>query len=321
MNTHHNPLYQLHILILVLCLGLGTLTACSEDPEPESGTPIYYISSEGTRLETHSFPVEGTGVEPKIAQMLDYLAATPENLSYQAPLNMGFTLVDYTFDSGRLTLDMSIEYYDLNPMTEVLVRAAIVRTLCQISSVNYVRFTVAGETLVDNAGESVSWMNESLFISNDGNAINTYESARIRLYFATEDGTRLVSAYREKYYLTSMSKERFIVEEMIAGPSGQISGIYATISPETDIISVSTRDGVCYVNLDSDFLTVYNNVSTEIAIYSLVNSLTDLSYVSKVQILINGEVPGNFASTYEQNPDIVTTLSSIYTEESAEDGQ
>ena len=312
---------KLHILILILCLTVGGLTGCGDSSESEEGTPIYYISSEGTKLETHSFPIEGTTVDSKVQQMLEYLAQTPENLSYQAPLSMGFQILTYSFDSGKLTLDMSIDYYNLSPVTEVLVRAAIVRTLCQITGVGYVRFTVAGETLLDNAGEAVSWMNDSLFISNDGNAINTYESARIRLYFATEDGTRLVSAYREKYYLTSMSKERFIVEEMIAGPSGQISGIYATISPETDIISVNTRDGVCYVNLDADFLTAYNNVSTEVAVYSLVNSLTDLSYVNKVQILINGELPGTFESTYEQNMDIVTTLSSIYTEESAQDTQ
>jgi germination protein M len=319
MNRKH--IGKLHILLLVLCLMTCSLTGCREGSGSEEGTPIYYISSEGTKLETHSFEVEGTGAENRVRQMLDYLAQTPENLSYQAPLSMGFQLLSYTLDNGKLSLDMSIEYYDLSPATEVLVRAALVRTLCQVSSVNHVRITVAGESLMDNAGETVGWMDESLFISNDGNAINTYESARIRLYFATEDGTQLVSAYREKYYLTSMSKERFIVEEMIAGPSGQISGIYATISPETDIISVNTRDGVCYVNLDSDFLTVYNNVSTEIAIYSLVNSLTDLSYVSKVQILINGEVPGTFASTYEQNTDIVTTLSSIYTEQSQQDAQ
>ena len=71
----------------------------------------------------------------------------------------------------------------------------------------------------------------------------------------------------------------------------------------------TTKDAFCYVNLDDSFLTVVNNVSTEVSIYALVNSLVELSNVNQVQILINGEVPASFSSTtFERNLDIVTTL-------------
>lgn len=63
------------------------------------------------------------------------------------------------------------------------------------------------------------------------------------------------------------------------------------INPETKIINILTKDGICYVNLDSSFLTVVNNVSTEVAVYSIVNSLVELDNINKVQILVNGEVP------------------------------
>ena len=100
-----------------------------------------------------------------------------------------------------------------------------------------------------------------------------------------------------------------MVEELILGPSGQIEGLYPSVNPQTKIINVMTKDGICYVNLDSSFLSAVNNVSTEISIYSIVNSLIELSNVNKVQILINGEVPANFAtSTFERNLDYVTTL-------------
>ena len=70
-----------------------------------------------------------------------------------------------------------------------------------------------------------------------------------------------------------------------------------------------TTDGVCYVNLDENFLMVVNNVSTDVSIYSIVNSLSELSNVNKVQILINGEVPSSFSSSvFERNLDIVTTI-------------
>ena len=99
-----------------------------------------------------------------------------------------------------------------------------------------------------------------------------------------------------------------MVEELIAGPSGQGEGQYPSINPNTKILSVMTRDGVCYVNLDENFLSVVNNVSTDVSVYSIVNSLIELSNVNKVQILVNGEVPQAFSSTtFERNRDIVVT--------------
>ena len=63
------------------------------------------------------------------------------------------------------------------------------------------------------------------------------------------------------------------------------------------------------MNLDSAFLTVVGNVSTDVAIYSIVNSLVELTNINKVQILINGEVPDSFSnSTFERNLDYVTIL-------------
>ena len=106
-----------------------------------------------------------------------------------------------------------------------------------------------------------------------------------------------------------MPMERFIVEELILGPSGKVEGLYPTINPETKILGVTTQDGVCYVNFDSGFLTSVNNVQAETAIYSIVNSLTELGNVTKVQILVGGEVPAGYEkSVYERNLEYVSSL-------------
>ena len=152
-------------------------------------------------------------------------------------------------------------------------------------------------------------MSADQFIDNDGNEINTYELAKIKLYFADESGTSLIAANREKHYSTNTPMERFVVEELIAGSTGQVEGLYPSINPSTKIVNVMTKDGICYVNLDESFLTVVNNVSTDLSIYAIVNSLVELSNINRVQILINGEVPASFsAASYERNLDIVTVL-------------
>lgn len=242
-------------------------------------------------------------------ETMTFLSTTPEKLEYKAPFDMGFQVLDYEVEDGKLVINVDKAYSELSVTTEVLVRAAVVRTLTQLSNVKYVTITLEGSQLYDNAGELVGWMNAEQFINNDGNEINTYELVKVKLYFANADGDKLIAAYREKHYSTNTPLERFVVEELIAGPSGQIEGLYPVINPETKIINILTKDGICYVNLDSSFLTVVNNVSTEVAVYSIVNSLVELDNINKVQILVNGEVPSTFSnSTFERNLDYVTTL-------------
>ncbi len=299
---------KVSLFVLLLCM-LGAIACGQEEQENENMIPVYYLSSSETKVEMHEHVMESETAQEQLEELLICLSTSPVKLEYKAPLAMGFQVRDITLEDKRLSMDVDAAYKSMSATTEVLVRAAIVRTLTQLENISYVRITVEGEPLFDNAGEMVGWMNADQFINNDGNEINTYEPARIKLYFAIEDGTKLVGAFREKHYSTNTPLERFVVEELIAGPSGQVQGLYPTINPETKILSIMTKDGVCYVNLDSSFLTVVNNVSTEVAVYSIVNSLVELSNINKVQILVNGEVPASFStSTFERNLDYVTTL-------------
>lgn len=298
------------IVSLLACVYVMLFAGCGEQSEiPQNGCPVYFVSNSETKVETHYHAMTGTTVDEKLEELLQCLATNPEKLEYKAPLNMGFQVLSTKLEEGTLQMDVDAAYKELAATTEVLVRAAIVRTLTQLEEISYVLITVEGEQLYDNNGSPVGRMNASQFIVNDGNAINTHELARIRLYFASEDGTSLIAAYRERHYSTNTSLERLVVEELIAGPTGQIEGLYPSVNPATKIINVTTKDGICYVNLDESFLTVVNNVSTEVSVYSIVNSLAELSNVTKVQVLINGEVPSAFSNKiYDRNLDIVTVL-------------
>jgi len=81
--------------------------------------------------------------------------------------------------------------------------------------------------------------------------------------------------------------EKLVMEQLIGGPEGNEAN--PTINPATKVINVTVNDGTCYVNLDQTFLTQVYTVSSEVTIYSIVNSLVELDNVNKVQILVNGE--------------------------------
>lgn len=299
-----------YVLTGMLLMLLAVLTGCgTREPETGKKISVYYVNTAETKVEVHDQYLNTKTPEEQLEETMTFLSTTPEKLEYKVPFDMGFQVLDYEVEDGKLVINVDKAYSELSVTTEVLVRAAVVRTLTQLSNVKYVTITVEGSQLYDNAGELVGWMNAEQFINNDGNEINTYELVKVKLYFANADGDKLIAAYREKHYSTNTPLERFVVEELIAGPSGQIEGLYPVINPETKIINILTKDGICYVNLDSSFLTVVNNVSTEVAVYSIVNSLVELDNINKVQILVNGEVPSTFSnSTFERNLDYVTTL-------------
>ena len=299
-----------YVLTGMLLMLLAVLTGCgTREPETGKKISVYYVNTAETKVEVHDQYLNTKTPEEQLEETMTFLSTTPEKLEYKAPFDMGFQVLDYEVEDGKLVINVDKAYSELSVTTEVLVRAAVVRTLTQLSNVKYVTITLEGSQIYDYAGVLVGWMNAEQFINNDGNEINTYELVKVKLYFANADGDKLIAAYREKHYSTNTPMERFVVEELIAGPSGQIEGLYPVINPETKIINILTKDGICYVNLDSSFLTVVNNVSTEVAVYSIVNSLVELDNINKVQILVNGEVPSTFSnSTFERNLDYVTTL-------------
>lgn len=306
MREWMKKLYGLLLVIVTVCV----LSACGEkEQENKDVIQVYGISTTETKVEAH--PHEMTAKQPRerLDELILCMETSPEKLEYKVPLAMGFQVLDVSWEDNKVQLNVDAAYLNMPMTTEVLVRAAIVRTLTQLDGINYVGITVEGNQLFDSTGSPVNWMNADQFIDNDGNEINTYDQVRVKLYFANEAGTNLIAAYREKYYSTNIPLERFVVDELLAGPSGKVEGLYPTINPATKVVSIMTKDGICYVNLDENFLTVVNNVSTDVAVYSIVNSLAELSNINKVQILINGEVPESFqTTTFERNLDIVTTL-------------
>lgn len=140
--------------------------------------------------------------------------------------------------------------------------------------------------------------------------INSYERVKLKLYFADETGTELREITRTVVYNSNISMEKLVVEQLIAGPNSK--EVYPTINPETKVNNVTVKDGTCYVNLNENFLTQTYNVSSEVTIYSIVNSLVELANVNKVQISINGETDGTyretipFSTVFERNLEVIS---------------
>lgn len=304
---------KLIFMLMIFCLFLTASCGGEEQVDKSRIYKIYDINKDETKIFSNEYVAENTGEEALIDELLTQLAATPEKLEYKAPLAGEFKLLSYSVEEGQLILNFDEHYKEQPVTTEVLVRAAIVRTMTQIEGIDYVSFYVKNDPLTDRDGNVLGTMSADTFVDNSGSEINAYEKATLRLYFANKEGNRLIETNRKLVYNTNISMEKLIVEQLINGPSEQVKGeVYPTINPDTKIISVMVKDGTCYVNLSENFLTAAGNVTSDVTIYSIANSLVELSNVNKVQIAVEGETNIMFrentslVTLFERNLDIVT---------------
>ncbi len=292
------------VLFLLACL----LCSCKQDVPEGTPVAISYLNREKTSVVSETGYITATETDAVIAELIEKLSTQPSRYDIVPPL-ANLTLLSTSFSDGILVLNFDTSYKSMSSTEEVLTRAAIVRTLDGLEEVTGVSITVAGEALMDVIGNPVGVMTADQFVDNPGTDISSYEQARLHLYFANSDGTALVDTYRTIAYSTNISMDRLVMEQIIAGPN--IDEVIPTIPGDTRIISIAVNDGVCYVNLDEHFLTAMGNVSAEVSIYSIVNSLVELTNVNKVSISVNGasdimyRESISLASVFERNLELV----------------
>lgn len=299
--------------LLCLCV-LLSLSACGSrgDARSEDGINVYYVNREETRIFSSPYmdELDISDVNDSVMELIDELKRVPEKLEYEAPIAGDVELLDVTLSDKLLTLNFAPGYAEVSSVREILLRAAIVRTLTQIDGVDFVTFLVNGEPLADAKGNIIGNMSADTFIYNAGNEINAYERMQLTLYFANEKGDGLIPVYRTVVYNSNIALERLVVDQLILGPQNDIAN--PTINPATGVLRVSVSDGICYVDLDSAFLTEPYAVQPQVALYSIVNSLAELPGINKVQILIGGETNVDFmesinlSNVLERNLDIVS---------------
>ena len=293
--------------MIALLLVMSFASACNEgsgiikDTVGSQGYAVYYVNNAETRIFSHAYELRSDPEETLTAidELLEELQRVPDKLEYEAPIAGDVVLRNHYFADGLLTIDFTSEYREVVQVREILLRAAIVRTLTQIPAVEHVTFLIDGEPLTDNKGNVVGHMTADTFIYNAGNEINSYERIQLTLYFANEDGDGLLPVYRTVVYNSNISMERLIVDQLIVGPKSDKT--YPLINPQTGVNTVSVRDGICYVDFNNAFLVQVYPVSGEVTLYAIVNSLAELPGVNKVQISVDGESAIDYMETVNLN--------------------
>lgn len=301
------------LLLLAACLCACRTAATgqtqAETGSSERGMKMYYLNKGTTRVVSEEYVPENTEQQELLKELLGVLQTDPENVEYRKPISTEVKVLNARIENRQAYISFDNAYTAIPSLTETLSRAAIVRTLTQIEGVDTVLFYVNEQPLVDSLGQAVGRMRASDFIDDLGGDINDYEKTTLSLYFTNEEGDRLIECKRELMYNNTVPMERLVLEQLIKGPSTE--GLYPVLPSETKLLTISTREGVCYVNLDASFLTGSVNTNETVPVYAIVNSLVELPNVNKVQIAINGETTKkyrelvSFDKMFERNLDII----------------
>ena len=259
------------MLLLVLC---AVCVGCGTKGKREDEMYIYYLNADGNALLQETYPLmDEKGVLEKIR--------------LHAVLPKGVEIDRYKLDRLQLSLYFNEMYLEMSKSTEVLVRAAIVQSMTQLPNVEFVSFYVGNEPLRDGTGNPVGLMSEQDFVQNTGSSIDSYQTTNLKLYFADKDGKQLKEIKKTNIrYNANTPIEKLVVEQLMKGTSA--SGSQSIIPKTTKLLGVSVKDGICYVNFDSKFVSDSYDLNPEVAIYAVVNSVIANANVTKVQILIDG---------------------------------
>ncbi len=110
----------------------------------------------------------------------------------------------------------------------------------------------------------------------------------VKIYFSNKDGSAVVLETREVPVVNG-AKLKAILDAMISGPKDK--NLIGTIPDGTNVRSLKIDGDTAFIDFSEEF--VKNNpggsASESMTIYSIVNTVTELSNIKKVQFLINGK--------------------------------
>ncbi|MCQ2495959.1 MAG: GerMN domain-containing protein [Lachnospiraceae bacterium] len=297
-------------VLLITGLILMSFSACQLLPESASGTTdygsaveadgrsvkLYYTDSSLEELYNELYIFKNTGSKEKIDELIAALDKNPEAKGFRKAKPSEVEIYSYGFgDDGQFIVYFDENYYSMEPVEEILCRAAIVKSLCQLDEINMVEFYAGAQPLVIN-GSPTGLMDFADFVDKTGTSADFRQTVEIKVYLTDEKGKMLHESLLSVESDGSKTLEQLALEELIYGPLSTQTELRAVINPDTMINKVRTSDGTCYVDFDKSFLTKPGKVRDELVVYSVVNTLCELPDITKVKISVNGDEKRNLGN-------------------------
>ncbi|HJC31969.1 MAG TPA: GerMN domain-containing protein [Candidatus Anaerobutyricum faecale] len=293
-------LKKISLLLLVLMLaaaGGGCASAENTSTETKKETTaddktilLYYLNASGDGFYTEEYTLENTDDALMASyEVVSRLSDTENNRTdtYKPAISAGVAVNSIVLDGVEETVDMGGGYRQLKDSEEILLRAAVVKSLVQIKGVDSVRFTINGDSLLGSDDNPIGAMNADTFILEEEAGKLFGNDEKVTLYYADMDGDNLVEYKTNLEATDNMPMETRVLLELMKVPDG----LDAQSPLPSDLLINQTQihNGVCYVDLSKDIENVLPGVEEKVMVYAMVNTITSLGNATSVQFTVEGE--------------------------------
>lgn len=269
-------------VVAVLVIICGVVLFKNNKPGNSIMLDVYFFDSEISTIVPERQTLSYDGLDDMISRTVErMIKGSKKNTNV---MDAGTKINSVEKKGSLVTVDFSNEFLTDDKTKNTLAVYAVVKTLCQIPGVGEVLVTVGGKNVDGADGSKIEFLSGddiNIERGNDGT-----ESKTVVLYF--KDGTNKLSQTIRTIKITdTLPIEQYIVNELIKGP--EYSELGNVIASDTTLISAQTTDGTCFVNFGSNFVSKNSESDNKIAVYAIVNSLTELDTVKNVQFLVDGK--------------------------------
>ena len=259
--------------LALLLAALLLLTACArqETPEREEAGFLFYYPAESPFGADGVLCTAAPDALPETPQAVvaAYLASTPPD-GARAPVPDAWTLHAVSQESD--TLLVSFSGSPVSALERSLSCCCLAKTLLQLDGVRRVSIT-------DPSGEAARVFADGDIQLTDTGMLPQQET--VTLYLPDEQLRYLNRETRTVEAMAASEKPRFIVEQLLSS---------ACIPAGTRLLNISVENGICTVDLSSEFSEGLQGgfLAERMAVYALVDSLTELSEISSVDFWVAG---------------------------------
>ncbi len=289
----------LTVVIVVSAVGIYFFTRNAPKPVGLS-TDIYFYDAATNMIKPEQHNIMFTERKDLLGKVLGEIILGPKpssNLSPVMPKDVKILTANLNDDSVQINL--SSDFNNAKVREKLFFISSLVWSITDIDSVSKVNILVDGAPLKGIDGKPLADLTRQDVVINPLVSPEPVNYQIVRLYFLNADFTQFKVEERTIQVNPNQPVEKFIVEKLIEGPTEK--DFYSTIPSETKVRDIKTIEEVCYVDLSNEFVSKQQGGADQAAmsIYSIVNTLTELRDVKKVQILIEGEKPTDFKGHFD----------------------
>ncbi|MDD6381444.1 MAG: GerMN domain-containing protein [Lachnospiraceae bacterium] len=294
---------QLNCILLCICM-VAALVSCgssqsSEKHHSSDEIEIFYLNQMKTSLSPVSMHVAGTTTRDKVKNILRILSTPPKDADYTNSIPSNIMVRDFCIKNKGLTISFTRSYKNLNKVNEALMRASVVKTMVQLDTIDTVTFRVVKDAITDSQGNAIGAMNAETFVDDFDFEQDSTRAVDLVLYCPAADGSGLIKETRGVHINENIPVAQAVMQQLQKKPDS--SDACATLPSSVKVLSVNVNDGICYVDLDQSIDNIDSKVSTNLRIYSIVDSLCELDQISRVQILVGSGDSASIITDNEKN--------------------